>query len=50
MWSEWFAWRPVTLLTLEVAWLRKVRRRPSNGWHNFGYADGKWDYANLEGE
>ena len=21
-WSLWFAWRPVTLLTMEVAWLR----------------------------
>lgn len=45
-WQRWFAWRPVTLLTMEVAWLRWVRRRPTTGWHYFGSGDGKWDYAN----
>lgn len=40
-WEEWFAWYPVTLLTLEIAWLRTVKRRPSTGWQG-----GTWDYAN----
>ena len=47
-WSLWFAWRPVTLLTMEVAWLRFVVRRQHRGqnWHHFGKGDRKWMYAN----
>lgn len=43
-WRPWFAWRPVTLLTFEIAWLRWIRRRP----HVAGapFSSGKWDYAN----
>lgn len=47
-WSLWFAWRPVTLLTMEVAWLRYVVRRRHGGrnWHHFGEGDPTWTYAN----
>lgn len=44
-WKPWFAWRPVTLLTMERAWLCWLERRPTTGWHHFGETDGKWDYA-----
>lgn len=40
-WHPWFAWRPVILLTMEIAWLRMVIRRP-----NMSGGSGKWDYAN----
>lgn len=42
-WEPYFAWRPVRLLTLEWAWFRWVRRRPSVS--SFGY--GGYDYAWL---
>lgn len=38
-----FAWRTVTLLTLETAWLRRVykRKRRDNGvWEYYNYAQG----------
>lgn len=46
-WEVWFAWYPVELLTLEIAWLRKVRRRPSGGWGHLSSSARIWDYANL---
>lgn len=42
-WQVWFAWYPVRLLTMEWAWLRKVRRRPGTG--AFSYRG--FHYANL---
>jgi hypothetical protein len=40
-WKPWFAWHPVTLLTMEVAWLRWIDRRENCT----GYS-GRYDYAN----
>jgi hypothetical protein len=42
-WQPWFAWYPVRLLTMEWAWLRTVRRRPTIA-GDWSYGD--YDYAN----
>jgi hypothetical protein len=42
-WEEWFAWRPVTTISNERVWLRKIYRRrwylfmlPRNGGTQYG--------------
>lgn len=48
-WKPWFAWRPVTLLTMQIVWLRWVDRRPTTGWHHFSSRQRAWDYAHGAG-
>ena len=45
-WHLWFAWRPVTLLTMEIAWLRWVLRRPRGLGPEHPWSKGQWQYAN----
>lgn len=46
-WERWFAWKPVTLLTAEIAWLKFVSRRTCN--YSTSYedwaGDGTYQYA-----
>lgn len=46
-WHVWFAWRPVTLLTAEIAWLRFVSRRKNASYINPLWKPSvKYEYAN----
>lgn len=50
-WQKWFAWKPVTLLNADIAWLKFVARRVCVGTvpGNPSWAgDGKYQYANAE--